>query len=580
MSNRRKACGGFVLPVVVSCVLVVAVMAGGMLSYIAYASRVSGAYITRSSCRFAAQTALDMTTIQIRGAFSRYYHDYPKTWSVLAWFDAYSAQSLGSSGYACPMMQGATVNGCAVSVTVQAVTRSDASAVFQYANVTLQATATQKTPLGLTVSKTIEETVEFGMRRSSVFDHAYFVNNYGWFQTSGCTANGNIRSNGNMYLDSYSYINGNAFSAPNDELGAAGYITVSGGGTTRHLSQSSYWSSAGTWARPTNPTSSDTADTWAMGYDGTSSLYSYQETLEMPYLGDLSGYQEVAVNTGGYIKQNGKVVVNNFFNGVGPSGGASYPDAGCLILDGSSKPIEISGAVVVEGDVIIKGTVTGQGVIYAGRNIHIVGDLKYKNPPCWSKPDTNPDNTVKKNSTADILGLCAKGNIVLGNYTDSAWLSACSQYITPPFVDSYTCDVTDSSIGYGTTFSGNYTSKDSGKKVTYTLKSGQYVASGSTDRRYYESSVGDQVIKTYAQSAAISEIDAVLYNNHAIMGKVGQCQFNGAFVCRNEGCIYSTSVSFNWDSRLGSRSPDGMDFFIYLPMSIANPRVVSWREVI
>jgi len=580
MGHKQTACAGFILPVVVSCILVVAVMAGGMLSYIAYATRVSGVYTTRSGCRFAAQSALDLTTARVRDAFRRYYRDYPKTWSVLTWFDTYSAQSLGSSGYSCPMMQGELLGGCTVSVTVQSVEKSDVSAVYQYANVTLQATATQKSPAGVVVAKTIEETVEFGMRRSSVFDHAYFVNNYGWFQGTGCTANGNIRSNGDMYLDSYSYINGNAFAAPNSELSAAGHITVSGGGSTRHLSIGDYWASAGTWARPTTPTSSDAADTWAMGYDGSSSLYMYQQTLEMPYLGDLSGYREVAANTGGTIKQNGKVLVNNYYSGVGPSGSTSYPDAGCLVLDGTSKPIEISGAVVVQGDVVIKGTVTGQGVIYAGRNIHIVGDVKYKNPPSWSKPDTNPDNTINKNSAADLLGLCAKGNIVLGNYTDSSWLSACSQYITPPFVDSYTCDATDASIGYGTTFSGDYTAKDSGKKVTYTLKSGKYVASGTTDRKYYESTMGDQVIKTYAQSTAISEIDAVLYNNHAIMGKVGQCLFNGAFVCRNEGCIYSTSVCFNWDSRLGSRSPDGMDFFIYLPMSIADPRVVSWREVI
>jgi len=31
---------------------------------------------------------------------------------------------------------------------------------------------------------------------------------------------------------------------------------------------------------------------------------------------------------------------------------------------------------------------------------------------------------------------------------------------------------------------------------------------------------------------------------------------------------------------LGSRSPDGIDFFIYLPMSVADPDVVSWREIV
>jgi hypothetical protein len=92
--------------------------------------------------------------------------------------------------------------------------------------------------------------------------------------------------------------------------------------------------------------------------------------------------------------------------------------------------------------------------------------------------------------------------------------------------------------------------------------------------------VGDQIVKDAVQSTAITRVDAVLFNNHAVMGTVGQCQFNGALVSRDEGIIYSTSVKFNWDIRLGSRSPDGIDFFIYLPMSVADPRVVGWREVL
>jgi len=71
----------------------------------------------------------------------------------------------------------------------------------------------------------------------------------------------------------------------------------------------------------------------------------------------------------------------------------------------------------------------------------------------------------------------------------------------------------------------------------------------------------------------------VLYNNHATMGRVGQCQFNGALVCRDEGIIYNRSVQFNWDIRLGSTSPDGINFFIFLPMSPATPRGIEWQEV-
>ena len=47
-----------------------------------------------------------------------------------------------------------------------------------------------------------EERIRFALMRSRVFDNAYFVNNYGWFQGSAITANGDVRANGNLYLDS------------------------------------------------------------------------------------------------------------------------------------------------------------------------------------------------------------------------------------------------------------------------------------------------------------------------------------------------------------------------------------------
>lgn len=577
---QRKS--GFVLPVVMCCILVVAIIAGGVLSYINYGARAAGAYATASQCRLAAQTALERTKIDIRQTFKGYYRAYPSAWDALAWFDTYSSSSVGKGGYVCSLMQGAPVSGCPVTVTIASVEKSAPSAVFQYARVTLLATAAGSSAAGVAVSRTIEETVEYALRRSSVFDHAYFVNNYGWFQGSGCTANGNIRANGNMYLDSLSFINGFAYASPNSELGAAGTISLSGGDSTRHMSQNEYWLGGGARSRPSNPTDGTDATVWAMGYEASSGLYSYQESLEMPYLGDLSAYREVAYNAGGTITQNGKVLVEGCYSGAGPSGIANGADKGTLVLDGTSKPIVIDGPVVVDGDVIIKGTVSGQGAIYAGRNIHIVGNITYKNTPTWPKPDTNPSQTVKNNASKDMLGLVAKGNIVMGNYTDSSWLSSVKSYITPPFVKAYTCDPTDSSIGYPSTFSGDYTSADSGKKVNYVYDSATktYKPSGTSDRKYYESAAGDQVIKSAAGSATITQIDAVLYNNHAVMGKIGQSLFNGALVCRDEGIIYSSTVKFNWDIRLGSRSPDGIDFFIYLPMSIADPRVVSWREKI
>lgn len=576
MTRTHDSSKGFVLPVVVSCLLVVGVIVGGSVHYILSGTRMAGVYMSATRCRLSAQSALDIEKLNILRNFKSYHYSNPSTWDLLGWFETYTESSIGAHGYASTLMQEAPLSGCTVSVTLTGVERSPRSTVQQYARVTLRATASCTSPSGIAVSKTIEETAEYALRRSSVFDYAYFVNNYGWFMGGGVTANGDIRANGNMYLDGLSWVNGSAFAAANDMLGAAGAIS----GTARYQSLSAYWAENNQRARPTNPTSSG-GTAWLMGYDGTSGLHPYQEPLEMPFLGSLDVYREVAYSAGSTIKQSGTVLVDACHSGAGPSGVADGVDKGCLVLDGTSKPIEIDGPVVVDGDVIIKGTVKGQGAIYAGRNIYIVGNVTYSTSPSWSKPDTKPDQTVKKNEKSDMLGLAAKGNIVLGNYTDSSWLSSVKSYITPPFVKPYACDPTDASIGYAATFNGDYTANDSGKKVEYVYnsKTKKYEPTSQSNRKYYESAAGNYVISQNAQSAAITRVDAVLYNNHATMGKIGQCQFNGALICRDEAIIYSSSVKFNWDIRLGARSPDGIDFFIYLPMSPATPRVVSWQEI-
>jgi hypothetical protein len=285
---------------------------------------------------------------------------------------------------------------------------------------------------------------------------------------------------------------------------------------------------------------------------------------------------------GGTLKQSGVTLVDATFSGTGPSGLATGADKGCIVLDGTSSPIVLDGPVVIDGDVIIKGSITGQGTIYSGRNIHIVGNITYVNPPSWPKPDANPNQTLQNNASKDLVGLIAKGNVVLGTYTNAAWLSAVKKYITTPFVKPYACDPTDAAIGYPATFPGNYTALDSGKKIVYTYNNTTKkwsLSSTPADRKYYESAVGDKIIGDTAQAAAITRIDAVLYNNHAIMGKIGACQFNGSVISRDEGIIYASSVTFNWDIRLGSSSPDGKSFFIELPTVPADPRVLSWMEI-
>lgn len=576
MGPSRKQ-SGFILPSVVLGMLLVCGVIVGMHQYISTSSRQTSVFLDLARCRFSAQTALDRQIISIYTAFVAYVKNNPSVITPLQWFSTYGAGSIGSAAPVCALIQNQEINDGIVSVRISNVTTSSGTSK-PYVWVTLEAQARCVGATGIESSRTIQTVVEFAMDRSRVFDYAYFVNNYGWFQGSGVTANGDIRANGNMLLDSYSLLNGNAYAAINTTLGAAGSITVSGGGTTRHQTLNAYWTTGETRARPTSPTSLN-GTLWEFGYDGTSMLNAYQQSLDMPFLGDLSVYKQIATASGGSIKQGGKTLVDGYYNGVGPSYAATgviSADAGCLVLDGTSSPIIIDGPVVVERDVVIKGTVKGQGVIYAGRNIHIVGNITYNSPPVWDKPDTSPANTATKNEAKDMLGLAAKGNIVFGDYTSSSWLNSVKGYIKPPFVNAYACDSSDAGIGYPATFNGDYTANDGGQKITVTTKNNK-TTYGTTTSKYYESRVGDKTIQTLAST--ITQVDAVLYNNHAIMGTVGNCKLNGSLVCRDEAIIYSTALRINWDIRLAAQSQDGMNFFIYLPLSAVMPRIVSWQEI-
>ncbi len=117
------------------------------------------------------------------------------------------------------------------------------------------------------------------------------------------------------------------------------------------------------------------------------------DPINMPYLGNLDFYRTLAVeydgNNGSSLKVNDGNPPDKVKNGVylGQDGIAGTGDEnGPLVLIGTpSNPIIIDGPVVIPSDVIIRGMVTGRGVIYAGRNVHVIGDVTY----CTSNSCTN-----------------------------------------------------------------------------------------------------------------------------------------------------------------------------------------------
>jgi hypothetical protein len=98
---------------------------------------------------------------------------------------------------------------------------------------------------------------------------------------------------------------------------------------------------------------------------------------------------------------------------------------GNLIIDGTNSPINLARDIFVDGDVIIKGEVTGIGTIYSARNIYIAGDVTLKNPPDAPGQGvcsgiTDPDACADANIVAgkDALRFGARGSIIVGDYTE------------------------------------------------------------------------------------------------------------------------------------------------------------------
>jgi len=449
-------------------------------------------------------------------------------------------------------------------------------------------------------SRTIEAVVRFGHRPAEIFDHAYFINNYGWLWGSGITVNGSVRSNGD-FSTSNPTVNGDIYAAENPELGATGAIT----GSSRVKTIDWYNSHMDPNVRPSDPSAppedqngngvldpgedvngNGKLDDFSFedGYGGASDRSPGLQALDMPEIGDLTKYSDLAREKNGTLKIGGETIIAAVL-GDDPGEGKN------LVLIGTdANPIVLDGPVVVLNDLVIKGTITGQGTIYTGRNVHIVGDLRYANPPSWPKPMTDPDATKAANAVADMVGLAAKGSIILGDYTQGGWQSVTRRYQEPPFTQAYTVDPTDSSIGYVThlnddgdsMFDGDYRATDGGTKATADpgvlgSNAGQAYTQDATtgpNRKFYESSFSDSFIRSVSDNQ-VQHIDGILYTNHLLSGKVGAAVFNGTLVSRDEALIFSGSIDINYDIRTRYGSYEFLNAF--LPQE-PDHRIIYWSE--
>jgi len=622
MKGRRSS-GGFVLVFALVLALCAGIILAGTLGYVSFAARRSAVSAAQSSCRLAAMSAIEKVKEDVYLTFKRRNGNRSVLGiNVYNWFTSgWTTNSIGVGGFVINFDESlAPLRAQMPGFTdLRVCLRTAPVNVGNRAEVTFYGTASRVTGNGIPVSVTIAERVSFGVDRSKVFDYAYFVNNYGWFEGSTITANGGVRANGDMSLSQNPKVNGDVYGARNDELGVPGDIKNGTGTMDNKNTYRSTQYGTSNRARPLQKSSDDG------GYDAPDTVTSaaltkrlhgnLREGLDMPWISGLNEYIEYGKELKSTLFQGGKYYVNNansgdpnygYYQGTGPSGNPNLPDNHALVLEGTqANPIKINGPVVVSNDVVIKGFVTGQGTIYSSRNIHIVGNIQYVNPPNWANKVAAEGNG---NASKDLLCLAAKGNIVMGDCTSSSWLdNTLNKVLTQqPYVQPYACAQADDGswidgdIGYPkagkTVFEGNYTAVDGGSKVVqepvykrdnwgrivYDWRNrpvvDYYEYKPSGGRRYYDSVVAPNEISSRAST--ITQIDAVLYNNHGIFGKLGQCTINGSLVCRNEGMIFSGKLYLNWDYRLYSGSPENvMNSLVGMPLGTGKPIVQFWQEV-
>lgn len=83
-----------------------------------------------------------------------------------------------------------------------------------------------------------------------------------------------------------------------------------------------------------------------------------------------------------------------------------------VVIDAEAEPLEITGTIFINGDVILRGRVRGNGTLLVRGNIYVMGDLVYD---CGQGTQTRVCD-YGDSSRLPALSLVAGGNVVMGDY--------------------------------------------------------------------------------------------------------------------------------------------------------------------
>ncbi len=233
-----------------------------------------------------------------------------------------------------------------------------------------------------------------------VFDYVYFLNDLGWWWNVGDLGRADLRSNWEFNFVGTNGVRGNLEVSGPVTFGKTGAIGIG----TDGVNVPDYW------FRPTEfGTSTDKAQRWVMQQTEVY-VHTNLDPIEVPNLRDLTYYEQKALSayeglgpgdppTANYIKYWD--YDENRYKYIRGVQGDDETCPGIYLKGDSTHPIEISGTVVIRGDLVIEGVMKGMGTVYIGGNNYIARGLTYKNPPAYLNP-ANYDNSSPAQREAAI----------------------------------------------------------------------------------------------------------------------------------------------------------------------------------
>jgi hypothetical protein len=473
--------------------------------------------------------------------------------------------------------------------------------------------------------------VRVGLFHANVFDYVYFIHNWGRIYTDKIYIDGNARSNG--FFDC-----GN-FKAKID--GVPRFEEVEGTDLLRYLDDNGdglegndggLYSS---WLVNADSIFGQASRKWSAGDANAgrcdpsqvgqfANQFEYWSPVPMPNLVDLAVYEQHAKSSNGSITIGGTTV-------CGPVLGDDAGEPQNLCIRGTAAaPIVINGTVVVRGSAMISGVVQGKGMIYVGGNVYVPQDLVYVKEPQplptpGSRNECDLENWLAHNKyDCDILGLFARGHIVVGDYTNSTWQSRVGAILADArnmtkedagmdgvpgtragrdgilgtadddtlegdgvwTVERYTQSDADRGLipaGYsvGDPIPGSGEDLDGDGKYTGATQVAHFAVPAELTNAYWAGNVLTSTFQPYSAlaSTAITRLDAVFYTNHTFamstIDRSNKFVLNGALIARSEATSIDTKdITFSYDYRLMA----DVRFNFDLPLTWGPVRTIVMRR--